>query len=99
MTEMEARQIALASRPAFGVSQDYAAISAEKRIIELVENGQPVRDELPRPGPVRDVVAWIVQTGHDAVWAEFAIDDATQKVVRFRRSRGAALEALEGAGP
>lgn len=98
MTETEARQVALASRPAFGVSEDYAVVSAEKRIIELVENGQPVRDELPGPGPIREVLAWVVQTGHDVVWAEFAIEDATRKVVRFRRSRGAVPAVSEGGG-
>lgn len=89
MTEQQAAQIALQARPEFEVPQDFELTAAERRIIEIVENGQPVRDELPAPGPVRDTVAWVVTLGSDVLWAEFAVEDATGLVVRIRRSRGA----------
>lgn len=95
MTEEEAIRIALGSRPAFQVSDAFVGRKAEKRIIEVVEDRQPVRDAMPEPGPVRDVVAWVVRLWHEIVWAEFAIEDATGKVVRFRRSRGAVLQEME----
>ena len=89
MTEQQAVQIALSARPEFEVPSDFEPITAEKRIIEIVD-GQPVRDELPEPGPVRDTVAWVVRLGLDVLWAEFAVEDTTGAVVRIRRSRGAA---------
>ena len=41
----------------------------------------------PPPGPVRDVVAWIVSLTHQSKIVEFAIDDAIGEVVRIMRSR------------
>jgi len=89
MTEEEAKNIALTARAKFEVPGDFTFRRAEKRIIELVDDGQPVRDALPSPGKVRDVVAWIVTLGFDVAEVEFAIDDRTGDVVRFRRSRSA----------
>lgn len=90
MTDQDAIHIALGSRPAFEVSDEFQTPVAQKRVIELVEP-HSLRDEPPGPGPVRDLVAWVVRLHSGVLWVEFAIEDATRKVVRFRRSRSAAL--------
>jgi hypothetical protein len=87
MTEEQAQNIALTARSKFDVPDDFTFRRAEKRIIELVDDGQPIRDALPSPGMVRDVVAWVVTLGFDVAEVEFAVDDATGEIVRFRRSR------------
>lgn len=86
MTEAEAIQIALRSRERFGLSDAFVTRRCERRIIELVE-GQPVEDPVPPPGPVYDLVAWVVTLAHGAVEVELAIDDSRAQVVRLRRYR------------
>ena len=90
MTQEQAISVAMNARGSFQVPLSFALQHAEKRIIQLVDNGQPgqpVVDQLPGPGPTRDVIAWVVTVGHDGSSAEFAIDDASTRVIRFRRSR------------
>lgn len=89
MDQLSAIEIARASRPRFEVPPEFHAATAEKRLIEVVNDGQPVRDALPLAGPVRDALAWVVTLSHDASTVEFAIDDASGNVLRFRRSRSA----------
>ncbi len=97
MTVEEVRTIALGARGQFDVSNDFTFRRAQKRIIELVDDGQPVQDQLPAPGRVRDGVAWVVTLGVEVAEVEFAIDDSTGKVVRFRRSRSS-LHGISLAG-
>ena len=93
MNEQKAISIAMAARSRFGVTDTFVPRSAEKRIIELVEDGHPVDDRMPEPGPVRDTVAWVVTLRDgDVAETEFAVEDATEQIVRFRRSRTAAVK-------
>lgn len=85
MTSTEAIQIALRARATFDVPPDFQPGTAERRIIEVVP-AAPV-DKLPDPGPVRDVIAWVVQLFAGESWTEFAVSEKTGNVVRFRRSR------------
>ena len=96
MNAQDAVRRALAAAPMFAVPPSFQPVSAELRIIELVE-GAPVRDALPPPGPVIDRSAWVVRLAQGILWAELAIDDLNGEVLRLRRSRGAA-QTLDGAG-
>ena len=91
MTAEEAIQVALKERGRFDVAAGFQAEAAEKRIIELVAPVHPVRDEMPKPGKTRDVVAWIVTLGFGPAKAWFAVEDTTGEIVRVRKSRNAAL--------
>jgi hypothetical protein len=93
MTANEAMRIALQARSRFGVGEGFTPRGTERRIIELVGSARPVVDAPPTEGPVRDTVAWVVTLGEDVAEVELAIDEATGEVVRFRRSRGAAVTA------
>ena len=92
MTQHQAVAIAFAACPQFEVPDSCSFTGAEKRIIEIVAHGGPVRDEAPPPGPVLDRVAWVVTFGLEAWSAEFAVDDQTGAILRFRRSRGSPRE-------
>lgn len=89
MNAREAVATAEAAAPEFGVPPDYATRDVELRIVELVA-GAPIRDELPPPGPVFDRKAWVVQFASGIFWIELTVDDDTARIVRVRRSRGAA---------
>ena len=95
MTADEAIKQAVRARPDFDVPHTYQAVDAEKRIIELVEPIRPVRDEMPKPGKTRDVVAWVVTLEHEAAKVWFAVHDDNGEIVRFRKSRNAALRMRE----
>jgi hypothetical protein len=85
MTAAEAIDIALKARPKWEVLPEFQPGTAEKRIVEIVK-GAPV-DQMPGPGPVRDLVAWVVQLVFEDAWVEFAIEDQGGEIIRFRRSR------------
>lgn len=97
MEQQEAIQSALNARRRFQVPDEFDAGVAEKRIIEIVDDGRPVRDELPASGPVRDIIAWIVTLVHEGSSVEFAVDDKSGEIVRFHRSRSA-LSYIEEEG-
>ena len=65
-------------------------------IIEIVAGHRPDRDEPPEPGPVADRIAWLVTFMMDPWTTEFAVDDRTGAILRFRRSRDAALAGIGG---
>jgi hypothetical protein len=91
MTQEYAIAIASAARPQFGVPDTSRLSSTDRRIIEVVAGG-PVRDGPPQPGPVLDRVAWIVKFAMEAGAAEFAVDEQTGSIIRFRHFRGSANE-------
>ncbi|MCC6425499.1 MAG: hypothetical protein IT435_01630 [Phycisphaerales bacterium] len=99
MTEMQAIQKAMDSRAQFGVPTSFAPMEAQKRYIELVRDGQKVTTKAPAPGPVRDLIAWVITLTHDARTVEFAIEDSTAEVVRFTPSRSAALDLYPSGVP
>jgi len=81
MSEAEARRIAEAAREAHKVPPAARATAAERRYIELAGPDPGV------PGPVRDVLVWIVHFEHEGRWVELAVDDRAGEVVRVERSR------------
>lgn len=85
MTAEEATSIAMKARPAWDVTPEFRPGTAERRIVEIVK-GAPV-DKLPGPGLVRDMTAWVVQLIHEEAWAEFAVEEQSREIIRFRRSR------------
>ena len=91
MTADEAIKLAMDARPEFAVADSFRALSAEKRIVELVEPIQPVRDQMPKPGRTRDAVAWVVTLGAEAAEVWVTVHDASGDIVRFHKSRNAAL--------
>jgi hypothetical protein len=94
MTQGQAVQVAAQARPEYGVAGDYRFTTAELCILEVVWGHMPKSDALPPPGPVVDRVAWIVTFMMDPWTIDFAVDDATGLILRFRRSRGAALAGV-----
>lgn len=99
MNEPQAIEKAMESRASLGVPLAFKPMASEKRIIELVRDGQKVATRAPSPGPVRDLVAWVVTLVHEARTVEIAIDDQTGEVVRYSPSRGAALDLHGGSSP
>jgi len=91
MNEERAIRIATEARRAWRVPDNLALVSAQQRIIEVVEPIRPAPEQPPGPGPVRDLIAWIVAFGSGGVAVEFSIDDATEAIVRVRRSAGAPM--------
>jgi hypothetical protein len=81
MDEAAAKQIASDARPAHDVPTGYALRGAERRIIEISEGAAGMTPL------VRDVRVWIVRFQAGIAWAELAVDEATQTVVRAQRSR------------
>ena len=88
MNEAEAVAIADQARSVHNVPLHFIPVAVKKKIIELVDSDQASVEETPGPGPVRDVVAWLVTFGESAEGAELAIDDKTGKVVRVLRTAG-----------
>jgi hypothetical protein len=86
MTEAEATRIADRSRMSFNVPAEFKFIGAQCKIIELVGSDRQFNEDLPVPGLVRDVVAWLVTFGDGAAGVEMAVDDKTGTVVRMRRT-------------
>jgi len=91
MTAAEAIRVAMDARPGFDVPDSFQPLTAEKRIVELVEPTQPVRDQMPKPGRTRDVIAWVVTLGAEAAEVWFTVRDSSGDIVRFHKSRNAAL--------
>lgn len=85
MTAAEATDIALKSRPKWDVPPAFQPGTAELRVVEIVKGTPP--DQLPKPGPSRDLTAWVVRLVQEDLWAEFTIEDKGGEIVRFRRSR------------
>lgn len=89
MTFEEAVANAVAASGPLGVPSSFLPLWAKRLIVEIVP-GQAVVDALPGPGPVIDRISWLVHLGVDRVWAELVVDDETGRILRLRRSRGAA---------
>ncbi len=85
MNPTDAQKIAMNARARFDISEDFNSTSVERRIVELVESPSNV-DELPEPGPTRDIFAWVVMLASANHTAEVTIDE-TGEVVRVHRSR------------
>ncbi len=82
MTRDQAVAAANAAREDKLVPEGAQVGSAERHYIELGEG--PVE----KPSPVRDVLVWLVRyVFSGGRWVELAVEDATAKVVRVRRSR------------
>jgi hypothetical protein len=88
MNREQAIVIAESSRGTFRVPAELKLRGAQKVIIELVEGEtRVVVDQPPEPGPVYDLVAWVVVFSGGYSSFQMTIDDATGRVVRVRRSR------------
>lgn len=85
----EASNLALQNRSRFEIPDEFTFSQGERRIIELVSDGQEVTEQLPKPGPSKDIVAWVVILSCEGSTVEFAIDDTSRKVVRVVHSRSA----------
>jgi hypothetical protein len=81
MDETAARGAAEGAKAAAGVPADFVFESAQRRYIELAENGADV------PSRVRDCLAWVVRYSNDFGFRDLAIEDATGQVVRVERSK------------
>jgi hypothetical protein len=81
MTESDAIRRAEAGREAAGVQPGAAVSWAVRRFVEVAV-GDP-----NAPGPVRDLLAWIVRFGNGRAWVDLAVDDRTGAIVRVERSR------------
>lgn len=99
MNEPQAIEKAMDARASLGVPLNFKPMAAEKRIIELVRDGQKVTTRAPSPGPIRDLVAWVITLVHEARTVEIAVDDQTGDVVRYSPSRSAALDFHGGSNP
>lgn len=89
MNEAEAIAIATRARLEFKVSEQFKLVSTKCKIIELVVSAAQSVDELPEPGPSRDIIAWLVTFGESAMGVELAIDDNTGEIVRVQQTAGA----------
>jgi len=96
MTRDQAVFIALGARRLYGVPDSFEFWQAKYCIVEIVAGQRPDRDQLPGPGPVVDRFAWLVTFMLDPWTVEFAVDDRTAEILRFRRSRDAALAGVGG---
>ena len=96
MTRDQAIRIASDARRLYDVPDSFEYWHAKYCIIEIVAGRRPVRDEPPEPGPVADRIAWLVTFMMDPWTTEFAVDDRTGAILRFRRSRDAALAGIGG---
>jgi hypothetical protein len=87
VTREQALAAAERARLELGVETGLSLASAEQRIIRLVE-GETARvaDVPPLPGPTYDLVAWVVTFARGASMVEVALDDATGRAVRVRRT-------------
>ncbi|MBN4052600.1 hypothetical protein JYT82_00645 [bacterium AH-315-K20] len=85
MNAMDAQAIAMNVRARFDISEEFTPTSVERRIVELVKSPSNV-DELPEPGPTRDIFAWVVTLVFANHCTEITIDE-TGEVVRLSRSR------------
>jgi hypothetical protein len=94
MTEDQAVRIALDARRLYGVPDSFQFWQARYCIIEIVVAHRPDSAEAPQPGPVLDRVAWLVTFMMDPWTVEFAVDDRTGQILRFRRSRNAAVAGI-----
>lgn len=81
MDRNSAVAIANRSRGEFNVPQEFTVLSAEQRIIELTPG--PGRE----PGPVRDLLVWVVRFALKSFWIDLAVDDIQGVVVRREQSR------------
>lgn len=81
MNKEDARKAAETQKLLKGVSPTAKFGSIEQMWIEL-----PVGDA-EKPGPVRDVLAWLVRYVTDEGWTELAVNDSDGLVVRVTHSR------------
>lgn len=86
MTEDQAIASVNATRAANDIPPDFTVKSAEQRIIEVVE-GAEIEGRAEQPGPIRDVLVWVVSLTHRQFFIQIAIEDATGTPVRILRSR------------
>lgn len=86
MNEEDAVIAAIAARDRAGISSDFVPGVVERRFIEVV-GGNPVDGRPMKPGPVRDVLAFVVTLSHEVAFVEIAIDSASGEAVRILRSR------------
>lgn len=81
MEQAEAERLAEGAAPEFKVPPDYAVASTDRRFIEV-----------PSPGAgdgLRDALAWVVRFAKPGWWIDLSVEDATGRIVRVERSRGA----------
>lgn len=86
MTQDDAISMATAALGRFDVPADFKAQGAQQSIIEVVA-GAPVDERPEQPGPVRDVLAWLVMFSKELMFVEIAVDDNSGEIVRVVRSR------------
>lgn len=81
MDQNSAVQIAQQNREQFNVAPNFSVTAAERRVIEITQGPNTA------PGPVRDVLVWVVRFAFKSFWVELAVDDARGVIVRREQSR------------